>query len=108
MANKRYYYKTKDGNGLLNLKTKLNPIPSDYEEITEEEYNQLAQAHAPKSRDARKVEINNLKAQLRATDYKVAKRAEGYYTDKEWAEICAERKAWRDRINELQEELNNA
>lgn len=106
--NKRYYYKTKDGDGFLNLKSKLDPIPEDYEEIDEETYNQLSQARAPKFTDVRKVEINKLKAKLKASDYKTNKRIEGYYTDDEWAEICAERRAWRNRINELEEELKNA
>ena len=109
--NKRHYYryKAKNSIGILNLKSKLNPLPEGYEEIDEETFIALSNLTklGGQNREKRK-QINELKAKLMATDYKVAKRAEGYYTDEEWAAICAERRTWRDRINELEEELKNA
>ena len=38
---KRHYYKSANGESLLDLKHKLNPIPEGYVEITEEEYHEL-------------------------------------------------------------------
>ena len=48
-------------------------------------------------------EIKSLKTKLAEWDYKTSKHADGEYTDEEWAEIVAQRKAWRRRINELEE-----
>ena len=48
-------------------------------------------------------EIATLKAQLAETDYVAAKIAEGVATKEDYAEVLAQRQAWRTRINELQE-----
>ena len=45
--------------------------------------------------------IAELKAQLTATDYAVIKIAEGSATAEEYADVIAQRKAWRAEINEL-------
>lgn len=50
-------------------------------------------------------QIANLKMQLAATDYLCLKWAEGHITDEEYAPIKAERQALRDRINELEQQL---
>ena len=50
-------------------------------------------------------EISELKMQLSNTDYQAIKHSEGWITDEEYAEIKAQRQAWRDRINELEEQL---
>ena len=47
-------------------------------------------------------EIAELKAKLEATDYQAIKYAEGLLSDEEYAEMKAQRQAWRDRINELE------
>lgn len=47
-------------------------------------------------------EIAELKAKLVQTDYIAAKIAEGAATRDEYADELAERRAWRDRINELE------
>ena len=47
-------------------------------------------------------EMNTLKQQLADMDYKTSKYADGEYTQEEWAEIVAERKAIRERIRELE------
>ena len=46
-------------------------------------------------------QIEDLKEQLRETDYCVIKIAEGSGTLKEYAELIAQRKEWRSQINEL-------
>lgn len=47
-------------------------------------------------------EIEELKAELAATDYIAAKIAEGAATHEEYADKIAQRAAWRARINELE------
>lgn len=46
-------------------------------------------------------EIAALKAKLTASDYQAIKYAEGLITAEDYAEIKAQRQAWRDRINYL-------
>lgn len=48
-------------------------------------------------------QIEVLKAQLAETDYKAIKYAEGWYSEKEYAPIKAEREALREQIRELEE-----
>lgn len=45
--------------------------------------------------------IFELKEQLKATDYIACKIAEGAATPEEYAEVIAQRQAWRDQINLL-------
>ena len=52
------------------------------------------------------LKIHRLKAMLRQTDYQAIKYAEGVLTEEEYAPIKAKRQAWRDEINELENELN--
>lgn len=51
-------------------------------------------------------EIAELKAKLAATDYQAIKYAEGVLSEEEYAEMKAQRQAWRNRINELEEVAN--
>ena len=51
-------------------------------------------------------EIDSLKAQLSATDYKAIKFAEGLISSSDYEPIKAERQALRDRINELEAMLD--
>lgn len=50
-------------------------------------------------------QIQDLKEELAATDYKAIKFAEGLITAEEYEPIKAERQALRDRINELEKQL---
>lgn len=50
-------------------------------------------------------EIQQLKQQLTDTDYVACKIAEGSATAAEYAEIIAQRQAWRAEINRLEDEL---
>lgn len=52
-------------------------------------------------------EINALKQLLTNTDYQAIKHSEGEMSDEEFAPVREQRQAWRDRINELQEQLDN-
>ena len=49
-----------------------------------------------------KERIKELKKNLSKTDYITAKIAEGAATKEEYADVIAQRQAWRDEINELQ------
>lgn len=49
--------------------------------------------------------ILELKTNLADYDYKTSKYIDGEYTEEEWTEIVAQRKAWRSEINMLEAEL---
>ena len=102
----RYYYKTKEGNGYLNLKTPSNN--ENYIQITEEEFNELTKVeeHIPTEEEIAKQEklnrINELKKLLSSTDYKAIKYAEGLITEEEYLPIKNQRQEWRNEISELE------
>ena len=52
--------------------------------------------------------IAELKQKLQDTDYKAIKYAEGELSVEEYAETKAQRRAWREEINKLEEELKDA
>ena len=51
-------------------------------------------------------QIAGLKQNLADTDYQAIKYAEGAISDEDYAEIKAQRQAWRDEINRLENEGN--
>ena len=51
--------------------------------------------------------ISRLKVMLADTDYVAIKHSEGWITEEEYAPIKAQRQAWRDEINQLEEELSS-
>lgn len=97
-----YYYKCEGG--LLNLKHQLDPMPNGYEEITEEEFIALSTPQEETEIPVWK-QIAELKHKLAITDYQAIKYAEGLLTAEEYAPIKAQRQEWRDKINELEEQL---
>lgn len=50
-------------------------------------------------------QIEEIKAQLNATDYKALKYMEGWLSEEKYAPVKAQRQALRDRINELEAQL---
>ena len=56
----------------------------------------------PTPEEIKQQKINELKAKLQATDYVVIKIAEGAATPEEYADVIAQRQAWRAEINELE------
>jgi len=54
----------------------------------------------------KKLKIAELKQKLAEMDYKTNKWLEGCYTAEEWEEIKLTRKSLRDKINELEQQLN--
>lgn len=51
------------------------------------------------------IEIDELKRKLLETDYQAIKYAEGQISEEEYLPIKEQRQSWRDRINELEAEL---
>lgn len=113
----RFYYKSKDGTGFLNLKSPL--INDDYIQITEEEFNELSKpkVYEPTEEQKAKIEterkIEELKKKLSDTDYIVLKIAEAQADGETetvaalkttYAAELAERKTWREQINAIEAE----
>ena len=109
LKNKRYFYKK--GNSYLNLKS---PITEEgYEEITEEEFKALTKPPVFQVNENQK-QIKVLKKKLYDTDYIVLKIAEAVADNDtatvtalktEYATELANRKEWRNQINELETEV---
>lgn len=57
-----------------------------------------------KAAEEKAQKISELKQKLSETDYIAAKIAEGAATKEEYADLLAQRQAWRDEINKLQAE----
>ena len=76
----RFYYKSKDNTGFLNLKSPL--VDENYTQITEEEFNELTKPKIPeltaeqKAAQEKAKKIAEYKAYLEKTDYIVLKIAE--------------------------------
>ena len=108
LKNKRYFYKK--GNSYLNLKS---PITEEgYEEITEEEFKALTKPPVFQVNENQK-QIKVLKKKLNDTDYIVLKIAEAVADNDtatvtalktEYATELANRKLWREEINNLEKE----
>ena len=113
MAEKRYYYKSKDNKCYFSFKSPLNEEElKKYTEITVEQWNEYQAEIAPKplteaekAKQEKLAEIAQLKGELARTDYCVIKIAEGVATPEEYAEVLTQRATWRARINELEEEI---
>lgn len=58
--------------------------------------------------ESRLERIVRLKRRLSETDYVVIKIAEGSATAEEYADVIAQRKAWRKEINDLEEKGDDA
>lgn len=81
-ANNNQFEILSNGDDTYTVKEIVIPEPTEYEK---------AQAR-----------IAELKQMLADADYWTSKRVDGEYTDEEWAEKVAIRKAWRAEINELE------
>ena len=111
----RFYYKSKKGNGFLNLKSPISD--EDYIQITEEEFNELTKPKIPeltaeqKAAQEKAKKIAEYKKYLQDTDYIVLKIGECLADGNteavtaiktEYAEQLAKRKEARDKINKLE------
>ena len=111
----RFYYKSKEGKGFLNLKSTITD--ENYIQITEEEFNELSKTKIPeltaeqKLRQENLAEIAKYKKYLFDTDYIVSKIAEALANNdtesvaalkSEYAEQLAKRNRARVLINSLE------
>ena len=109
----RFYYKSKDGTGFLNLKSPL--VDKNYIQITEEEFKELTKPKEPtaeqKAAQEKAMQIAEYKKYLQDTDYIVLKmgecladgNAEAVTAIKtEYAEQLVKRKEARNNINKLE------
>ena len=74
-------------------------VDGKYIEITKEEMDML-NPEIPVE-----LKIQELKDNLQKSDYQAIKYAEGWLSEKEYASVKAQRQQWRDRINELEQEV---
>lgn len=109
----RFYYKSKEGNGFLNLKSAL--IGENYIQITKEEFEELTKPKEltaeQKAAQEKARKIAEYKKYLEDTDYIVLKIAEAV-ADNNSEEVeklkttytteLAKRKEAREKINELE------
>lgn len=108
----RFYYKSKEGNGFLNLKSPM--IDENYIQISKEEFEELTKpkeyelSEEQKAEQEKNKKIAEYKKYLADTDYTVLKiseaMAEGNEGLKEelmlqYAGILAIRKAYRQELN---------
>ena len=63
---------------------------------------EICEVEMPSLQEQNNMKIAELKAKLSATDYVVIKIAEGEATKEEYADVLANRKAWREEIRELE------
>ena len=106
----RFYYKSKEGKGFLNLKSPLND--DNYIQITEEEFEELTKPKEPtaeqKAAQDKAKKVAEYKKYLADTDYIVLKIAEAMAEGNEslkqelmlqYAGILAIRKVYRQELN---------
>ena len=111
----RFYYKSKDNTGFLNLKSPIND--ENYIQITKEEFEELTtpKKYVPTSEEIAAQEkskkVAEYKKYLQDTDYVVLKMGECLADGNteavtaiktEYAEQLAKRKEARNKINELE------
>lgn len=79
----------------------------DAYEITKDEFDAVmnAAAGAMAEKEASLARIAELKMKLSETDYKAIKYAEGFISDEDYEQAKAERQAWRDEINQIEQDL---
>lgn len=107
----RFYYKSKDGTGFLNLKSPL--VDKNYIQVTKEEFEKLTKPKEltaeEKAVQEKARKIAEYKKYLEDTDYIVLKIAEAQSEGcditalrTEYAEQLAKRKEARNEINKLE------
>lgn len=109
MAKYNYQYQDDDGNYAPKVLVAdglqiINPTRAMYEAAGYHYVEQEPQE--PSEEDVaemqRQSRIDELKKLLAESDYKAIKYAEGWLTAEDYADIKAQRQAWRDEINELE------
>ena len=99
----RFYYKSKDGTGFLNLKSAL--VDENYIQITEEEFNELTKPkeYVPtaeeKAAQEKAKKIAEYKKYLQDTDYIVLKIAEAQ-SEGETSTVSQLRDIYKEQLKE--------
>lgn len=98
--------------GRLIPTNRIKPDAKPVDDITkfayeDDDYEDILQYEAPDEADWLEKQIDILKRNLADTDYCILKLFEGVATEDEYAQVINDRKVWRSKINELQEQLNN-
>lgn len=97
----RFYYKSKDGTGFLNLKSPIDD--EDYIQITEEEFNKLTKPKEPTAEQKADYEkarkIAEYKKYLADTDYIVIKIAEAQ-SEGETSTVSQLRDIYKEQLKE--------
>ena len=106
----RFYYKSKDGTGFLNLKSQI--VDENYIQITEEEFNELSKpkvsvpTEEEKAAQEKAKKVAEYKKYLAETDYIVLKIAEAQsegetFTVAQLRDIYKEQLKERKRVRSL-------
>lgn len=66
------------------------------------EYYEVVEIPAPTQEELNAIEVERLKAELSATDYKCLKYVDGALSEEEYAEVREYRAELREKINELE------
>lgn len=73
--------------------------------LVEDKLNLIGFYRLEKTEELKEIEV--LKQKLIDTDYQAIKFAEGQMSEEIYLPIKEQRQAWRDRINELEAQINN-
>ena len=97
----RFYYKSKDNTGFLNLKSPL--VDENYIQITEEEFNELTKPPEPtaeqKAAQEKAKKVAEYKKYLADTDYIVLKIAEAQ-SEGETSTVSQLREIYKEQLKE--------
>lgn len=84
-----------------------NAYVAEIDSINDNRMFEIKAIPEPTEYEKAQARIAELKYMLVDADYWTSKRLDGEYTDEEWAEKVAIRKAWRAEINELELVVDN-
>ena len=103
-----YNYRDNEGNAapttlVLNGQQVLNPTAEMYAQCGYTPYEAPQPTEEELAEQARQARLAELHELLAESDYKAIKYAEGWISAADYAEVKAQRQAWRDEINELED-----
>ena len=95
----------REGNILSGWRESMGPVKTDKKSPYRPDF--MICLHRTDEQKEKWKRTNELKNNLKATDYQTHKYIEGEYTDAEWAEKKAQRALWRDEIREIEKDWND-